>query len=346
MHSRFIAPRRWCLIFSLHDYVGELLATAPAADHASGRACEERAAEVLRPTGALARLDEVCAWLASWQRTAKPGVDKPAVIVFVADHGVVVEDVSAYPAGVTEAMLRALRDGVATAAVMARRIGCALRVEDVGVGRPTGNLAVEPALTVERFLECFERGRRAVSGLDCDLLVVGEMGIGNTTAATAVSRTLFGGPADQWTGRGTGIDEERWMRKCAVVERAAHRIGDAGPMEILREVGGSELVAMAGATVEARLRSIPMLLDGFVATASVAPLEVLSPGALDHCVAGHLSPEPGHALLLDKLGKQPLLDLGMRLGEASGALAAIPLVKLAVASVLDVATFGEWGLSR
>ncbi len=273
-------------------------------------------------------------------------MDKPAAIVFVADHGVVVEDVSAYPSHVTEAMLRALREGVATAAAMAREVGCALHVVDVGVGRPTGNLAVEPALGVEEFLERFEAGRRAVAAPDCDLVVVGEMGIGNTTAAAAVSAALFGGPVDQWTGRGTGIDEERWTRKCTVVERAVQRVGEADPMEILREVGGSELVAIAGATVEARLRSIPMLLDGFVATASVAPLEALSPGALDHCIAGHLSPEPGHALLLDKLGKQPLLDLGMRLGEASGALAAIPLVKLAVASVRDVATFAEWGLAR
>lgn len=346
MRSRWDVPRRWCRIFSVDDYVGELLADAPAPDDVSRRACEERAADVLRPAGALARLDEVCAWLASWQRTPRPSVQRPAAIVFVADHGVTAEDVSAYPAEVTAAMLHALRQGVATAVVMARSIGCALHVEDVGVGHPSGNLVSEPALSVERFLECFEAGRQAVSRIDSDLLVAGEMGIGNTTPAAAVSAALFGGPAEQWTGRGTGIDEARWLRKCSAIERALRRVGDAPPLEILRELGGSELVAIAGATVEARRRSIPMLLDGFVATAAVAPLEVLAPGALAHCFAGHLSPEPGHAMLLEKLGKYPLLDLGMRLGEASGALVAIPLVKLAVASVLEVATFAEWGVER
>lgn len=324
-----------------------MLADTPFPDNASRRACEARAAEVLRPAGALVRLDEVCAWLASWQRTATPAVRAPAAIVFVADHGVTQEDVSAYPAEVTAAMLRALIEGVATAAAMARAIGCELQVEDVGVGRPTGNIVDEPALTAERFLECFERGRRAVSRIDADLLVLGEMGIGNTTAASAVSAALFGGPSEDWTGQGTGIDQTRWLRKVSTVDRARRRVGDGHPpIEILRQLGGSELAAIAGAAAEARHRSIPMLLDGFVVTAAVGPLDVLHPGALAHCMAGHLSPEPGHAMLLDKLGMRPLIDLGMRLGEASGALAAIPLVKLAVACVVDVATFAESGVAR
>lgn len=324
-----------------------LLTDAPDADDESVRACAARVADVLRPVGALARLDEVCLWLAAWQRTSRPCVQRPAAIVFVADHGVADEDVSAYPAAVTAAMLRALQEGVATAAAMARTLDCSLRVEDVGVGRPTGNIAVQPALSPERFVECFEAGRRVVSQVDCDLLVLGEMGIGNTTPATAVSAALFGGPSEEWTGRGTGIDEARWVRKCRVVDRARARVGDAlRPVEILRELGGSELAAITGATVEARRRSIPMLLDGFVATAAVAPLEVLVPRALDHCLAAHLSPEPGHAMLLDKLGKRPLLDLNLRLGEASGALAAVPLVRLAAACVSDVATFEEWGVAR
>jgi nicotinate-nucleotide--dimethylbenzimidazole phosphoribosyltransferase len=331
----------------LDELIRDTLLRAPLPDEVARAAVAERAANILRPTGALARLDELCAWLASWQRTPRPSVDKPAVVVFAADHGVTAEGVSAYPAEVTVAMLRALREGVATAAAMARAIGAELLVVDAGVGEPTGNIAVEPALTPDRFETCFHQGRESVSSLDADLLVFGEMGIGNTTPAAAVAATFFGGPAEEWTGRGTGIDDETRARKIAVVEKARARVdANSSPLEILRQVGGSELAATAGAITEARVRSIPVLLDGFVVTAAAATLDVLAPGALAHCIAGHRSPEPGHGLLLEKLGMEPLLDLGMRLGEGSGALAAVPLVRLAAAVVNDVATFQEFGLER
>ena len=321
---------------SADERVASLLTAAPGPDIASRDAVATRASRVLRPAGALARLDEVAAWLAAWQRTSKPAVERPSAIVFVGDHGVATRGVSAYPAAVTEAMLRALREGVATAAAMARSVGAEIRVVDVGTGRPTGDITVERALSIEQNEECFETGRAAVIDTECDLLVVGEMGIGNTTPAAAVAASLYGGPAEVWTGRGTGIDDETWTRKVAAVEAARERLApDAGPIEILRQCGGSE----------ARARSIPVVLDGFVVTAAAAPLDVLVAGALDHCVAGHRSPEPGHSLLLEKLAKQPLLDLEMRLGEASGALAAVPLIRLAAAAVTEVATFEEWGLA-
>lgn len=327
--------------------VAPLLRNLPGTDEAAVFATQQRASKVLRPFGALARLDEVAAWLAGWQRTVRPGVTRAAAVVFVANHGVATEGVSAYPPGVTAAMLRALRSGAATASVMARNVGAQLSVVDVGVAQPSANLVREAALSKDRFLECFQTGRESVAQLDADLLVVGEMGIANTTPAAAVCATLFGGLAEDWAGRGTGIDEATLARKVAVVETARRRIeGVSGPLEVLRQVGGAELVAIAGAALEARLRSIPLVLDGFVVTAAVAPLEVSRAGALDHCLAGHCSGEPGHRLLLDKLGKPPLLDLGLRLGEGSGALAAVPLVRLAAACVADVATFDEWGLSR
>lgn len=317
----------------------------PAADEGSGAAVAERARNVLRPAGALARLDELAVWLAGWQRSVTPAVEKPAALVFVADHGVAAEGVSAYPAEVTLAMLAALRDGVATAAAMARAAGVALAVVDVGTGRPTGNITVEPALSEARFDEAWDAGARVVAGLDSDLLVLGEMGIGNTTPAAAVAATLFGGPAAQWVGRGTGVDDAGLARKVAAVEATRARVPDgAEPLDVLRHVGGAELVAIAGAVAAARMRSLPVLLDGYVVTAAAAALEVACAGALDHCWAAHLSPEPGHGLLLERLGRAPLLDLGMRLGEASGALAAVPLVRLAAAAVIDVATFEERGL--
>jgi nicotinate-nucleotide--dimethylbenzimidazole phosphoribosyltransferase len=322
------------------------VAGLPGPDLDARERVARRALETLRPTGALARLDEVAAWVAGWQRTDRPDVEAPACLVFVGDHGVTTRGVSAYPSQVTEAMLGALRAGVATAAVMAGRVGASLQVIDTGVGAPTGDLTVEPALSPERFESCFATGVDAVSELDTDLLVVGEMGIGNTTAAAAICAATFGCTPEDWTGRGTGIDDATFARKIDAVARAAARVEGSGPAEILRHVGGSELTAMAGAIVAARRRSIPVVLDGFVVTAAVAPLELIAPGALDHCVAAHVSSEPGHRLLLDKLAKRPLLDLDLRLGEGSGALLAVPLIALACAAVTDVATFDEWGLER
>jgi nicotinate-nucleotide--dimethylbenzimidazole phosphoribosyltransferase len=327
--------------------VRQLTADLPEPDLAARAAVARRAAEVLRPAGALARLDELAVWLAGWQRTVAPQVERPTALVFVADHGVVVEGVSAYGSEVNRAMLDALRGGVATAAVMARQLGVRLEVVDAGVGRPTGNLRREPALNPARFGECLALGREAVAALDADIVVLGEMGIGNTTAAAAVCAALFGGPAREWTGRGAGIDAAGLRRKAAVVAAASRRVGPrADPLEVLRQLGGAELVALAGAALEARERSMPVILDGYVVGAAVAPLAVVRPEALEHCLAGHVSAERGHRRLLDRLGLRPLLDLDLRLGEASGGLAALALVRLAAACVTDVATFAERGLER
>ena len=321
------------------------LSAAPGPDDDARRAVADRARRVLRPSGALARLDELAEWLAGWQRTARPRVSRPVGLVFAADHGVTAEGVSAYPAAVTAAMLRAFREQAATVDVLAREAGVRAIAVDVGVGRPTGNLAVEDALPDARFGASVAAGFDAVSASEADLLVLGEMGIGNTTAAAAVSAALFGGAASEWVGRGTGIDDEALARKTRAVERAVARIGPApGPVEVLRRVGGAEMAAIAGAVVAARRRSIPTVLDGYVVTAAAAPLAVAVPGGLDHCVAGHRSPEPGHGRLLARLGLDPLLDLGMRLGEGSGAVAAVPLIRMAAAAVTDVPTFEEFGL--
>jgi nicotinate-nucleotide--dimethylbenzimidazole phosphoribosyltransferase len=330
----------------MDEVLGPLVDDLPAPDTRSAACVRERAARALRPAGALERLDDLAAWLAGWQRSTRPGVRAPAALVFVADHGIAARGVSAYPQSVTAAMLSALRSGAATACVMARSVGARLVAVDVGAGRPTADITAEPALSRERFMHCFGQGRDAVASLDADVVVIGEMGIGNTTCAAAVCAALFGLVAEDWAGRGTGIDERGYARKLAAVEAARARVPAwTGPFEVLRHVGGAELVAAAGAVLEARRRSLPVVLDGFVVGAAVAPLEVSRRGALDHCVAGHCSAEPGHRLLLDKLAKPPLLDLGLRLGEGSGALAALPLLRLAAATATEVATFDEWGVA-
>lgn len=321
-----------------------LLGDLPEPDRRAAEAVRQRAARVLRPAGALSRLDDVAVWLAGWMRSETPRIARPGCAVFVADHGVAERGVSAYPAHITAEMLRALSSGVATAAAMARSLDVHLEVVDVGVGEPTGDITVEDALTPEGFERCFDAGRATVRSMDADLLIFGEMGIANTTPAAAVAAGLFGLTAEDWTGRGTGVDAGGLARKIEAVESARRRVEGCSPFEVLRRAGGSELAAMAGACLEARLRSVPVILDGFVVTAAVSALAAAAPGALDHCIAGHLSPEPGHRLLLEKLVLEPLLDLDLRLGEGSGALAALPLVKLAAACVTDVATFEEWGL--
>jgi len=331
------------------DPLTALLDDLPGPDEASRAAVRERAANVLRPAGAFARLDEVAVWLAGWQRTARPTVARPAVTIFAADHGVAAAGVSAYPAEVTKAMLAALEERVATSAVLARGVGARFEAIDVGVGAPTGDIRVEPALDPERFGGCVAAGvaatdRAADDG--ADLLVVGEMGIGNTTPAAAVCRALFGGDPADWTGRGTGIDDAGLARKHAAVTAATDRIGGTtDPAEVLRQVGGAELVTMAAAVARARRRSLPVLFDGFVVGAAIAPLAVAAPGALEHGLASHRSAEPGHRRLLTALGMTPLLELDLRLGEGSGALVAVPIVRAAALAVTDVATFEEWGLT-
>ena len=324
-------------------WLDEALATMPAGDHEAAADVRARAAEILRPAGALARLDEVAAWVAEWQRTSRPAVHKPAALIFAADHGVAAAGVSKYPADVTQAMLAAYRAGKSTISAFAAIAGASVEAIDVGVGRPTGDIRVEPAMSPQRFEDACAAGRHAVERLDADLLVLGEMGIGNTTAAAALVAALSGGDVAQWVGRGTGVDDDGLSRKREAVQLAVDRIaGVVEPLEVLREVGGAELVAMSAAIVAARHRQLPVVIDGYVVTASALALVVGRHGALDHCLIGHCSAEPGHRLLLQRLGMRPLLDLDMRLGEGSGAMAAVPLVAMACAGITEVPTFGEW----
>jgi nicotinate-nucleotide--dimethylbenzimidazole phosphoribosyltransferase len=324
----------------LHDLLRDL----PGPDPGCAAAVHDRAAQILRPSGALAWLDELAEWIAGWHRTERPRIERPVGLIFAADHGVAsAEAVSAYPTDVTAAMFDAYRHGRSTINAFARQVGATVVAVDVGIGKPTNDIRFEAALDPERFDEIVEAAVVAVERLDGDLLVVGEMGIGNTTPSAAIAAALAGGETAAWVGRGTGIDDAGLDRKRVAVQQAVRRIaGVTDPIEVLREVGGSELVAIAAAVVAARHRSLPVVLDGYVVTASVLPLVMVDAGALDHCIVGHCSAEPGHRRLLERLGKRPLLDLDMRLGEGSGAMAAVPLVAMACAGITEVPTFAEW----
>lgn len=311
-------------------------------DESSRTAARRRADDILRPSGALRRLDDLAVWVAGWQRSPSPRIDRPLGIVFAADHGVAHAGVSKYPIEVTKAMLDAFATDRSTITALARIAGAELEVVDVGVDHPSGDLRTERAVDDHRFDECVDAARRVVESVATDLFVFGEMGIGNTTAAAALAHALCGGSAEEWVGRGTGVDDDGLTRKIDAVRTAVSRVEGFDPLSILAEVGGLELVAIAAAITAARQRSIPVVLDGYVVTAAAAVLHAIRPDALDHCVAGHCSAEPGHRRLMTHLGLTPLLDLDMRLGEASGAMIAVPLVRMACAAVTDVPTFAEF----
>lgn len=333
-------------ISSLAD-VRRLLHALPGPDPEAAARCAEREPHLTKPPGSLGRLEALSAWLCAWQGCHPPRLDYPAARVFAANHGVAAQGVSAFPADVTAQMVANFRAGGAAVNQLCRVFGVNLAVEAIMLEAPTADFTSEPAMSEDAFADAFNRGLIAVSGR-IDVVALGEMGIGNTTAAAAVALALFGGTAGDWTGPGTGVHGAALERKRAVVEAgvARHDPAAAGdPLEVLRCLGGRELVAIAGAIVGARLARIPVLLDGFICTAAAASLAVAQTDALAHCQAAHVSAEPGHRELLRRLGKEPLLDLGMRLGEASGAVLAIAVLHAAVACHTGMATFQEAGVS-
>lgn len=325
--------------------LAQLLRDLPAADRDAAAAVAARGATNLRPAGAFRVMEDTASWLAGWLGTTAPRVEQPHVVVFGADHGVASDGVSAYPAEITGLMVDAIDQGVATISALAKQVGAALDVVDVGVGDPTANIRHTDAMTPAEFDVAVHCGVDAVERADADLLVFGEVGIGNTTPAAAVTAAVLGGPAGGWAGPGTGVEGDALAAKRAIVEESVQRVGPVDPLEALRRLGGKEIAAMAGATVAARHRRLPVLLDGFIATSAVVPLHAAVPGSLDHVRAGHSSAEPGHIRQLEAIAQRPLLQLGLRLGEGSGAVAAIPIVQLACAAVVDVATFEEFGIT-
>lgn len=324
----------------------ELASSLPAADAHARRVAEERQQILTKPQGSLGRLEEIALWLAAWQGLARPKLDHCQTIIFAGNHGIAARGVSAFPSEVTEQMVANFRAGGAAINQLCRSVGSKLDVHAITLDCATADFADEPAMSVKAYLDAINRGIAAVDP-DGDIVMLGEMGIGNTTTAAAVCCALYGEDPSHWVGRGTGIDNATLALKADVIRTAMACHGDdlSDPAGILMYVGGRELAAMLGATLAARHHRIPVILDGFVCTAAVAPLKALSAGALDHCVIGHSSVEPGHRHLLGKLGKEALLDLGMRLGEGSGAALALGIVKSAVAVHNGMATFAEAGVA-
>lgn len=330
---------------TIEDFAA-LLTHLPGPDAAARQGAARRDASLTKPPGALGRLEEIAAWYCGWRGDSRARVTAPQVIVFAGNHGVTAQGVSAFPAEVTAQMVGNFRAGGAAVNQLAQQFGARMDVHALELSRPTVDFTEGPAMEAQDFLQALRTGWNAVEE-HTDLLVVGEMGIGNTTSASAIALALWGGDAADWTGRGTGLDADGLALKARVVANGVRRHDAAlgQPLEILRCLGGRELAAMAGAILRARHLSVPVILDGFICTAAAACLEAQQAGALDHCIAGHVSTEPGHALALARLGKAPVLSLGMRLGEGSGAALAIAIVQGAMACHSGMATFAEAGVT-
>ncbi len=333
-------------IFASLDQVRAALEDLPDADPTARAAAEARNGVLTKPAGALGRLEALGIWLAGWQGTARPRIARPQVLVCAGNHGVAARGVSAYPAEVTQQMLANFAQAGAAVNQIAGVAGAEVDVLSLDLDRPTADFTQAPAMTEAEVCAALSAGWAAVRD-DSDVLVPGEMGIGNTTAAAAVSAALFGGEAAAWASPGTGVDAAGVRRKAEVVATAlAHHSGRLDdPLQVLRCLGGRELAGIAGAVMRARHLRRPVILDGYICTAAAAVLAKAAPGALDHCVAGHLSDQAPHKRLLAELGLEPLLDLGMRLGEGSGGALAIPILRAAAACLADMASFEEAGVS-
>lgn len=332
-------------IQGLDDMI-EALKTLPGPDAEAAEAWAVREPQLTKPPGSLGRLEEICLWLSEWQGRHPPSLGAAKAQVFAGNHGIAARGVSAYPADVTGQMVANFEAGGAAINQLCQAFGVGFAVDALALDRPTEDFTQAPAMTEAECVDAFVFGMGAVTD-GIDVLCLGEMGIGNTTSAAALALALYGGDGADWTGAGTGVGGKTLATKTRIVNEAVefHQPRLGAPLQALCCLGGREMAAIAGAVLAARFRRVPVLLDGYVATTAAAVLEAQHPGALDHCQVGHVSAEPGHRRLLEKLGKTALLDLNMRLGEATGAVLAVEILRAAVACHTGMARFSDAGVS-
>ncbi|KAA0693473.1 nicotinate-nucleotide--dimethylbenzimidazole phosphoribosyltransferase [Halopseudomonas laoshanensis] len=324
---------------------------------------QQRQSELTKPTGSLGQLEALAVQLAAMQGSDQPAIEAPWITIFAADHGVMAENVSAYPQSVTGEMLRNFSQGGAAICVLARHLGATLKVMDLGLAVPirslsnvehrfiapgTANFCRAPAMTTEQCLEAINVGQEAVLAINkADLFIGGEMGIGNSTSACALASALLGRPAALLVGPGTGLNKSGMEHKLRVIQRGLlrHAAHLRDPLAALSRLGGLEIAALTGAYLAAAQRGMPMLIDGYISSVAALCATRLNPGCREWMLFSHRSAEPGHTLVLQALQASPLLDLGMRLGEGSGAAVAVPLLRAACALHNQMATFAQADVS-
>jgi len=301
--------------------------------------------QLTKPPGALGILEELAVFLASWQRKTKPSLNSVQAIVFAGNHGVCSQGVNPYPQDVTSQMVENFKTGGAAINQLCEVSGANLNIVPLSLEKPTADFTKEEAMSELELCEAMAIGAKSVN-LDSNLILLGEMGIGNSTISSALAATVFGGRVERWVGAGTGSDQKGQAHKSAIIELGIKKHGSRKDLRALQAFGGREQAAICGAILAARKASIPVLLDGFICTAAAAPLFGTSKKSLDHCLFGHLSAEPGHSLLLEAMGKAAILDLNMRLGEGTGAALALSILKGAIACHNNMATFESAGISN
>jgi nicotinate-nucleotide--dimethylbenzimidazole phosphoribosyltransferase len=316
----------------------------PAFDEATAEAARARQGQLTKPPGSLGRLEDLAAFMAGWRGTDRPRIDRAQALVFAGNHGVCAQGVNPFPQEVTAQMVANFAHGGAAINQLCVSAGADLSVIALDLDRPTGDFTTGPAMDEADCLDAMQRGAAAVD-TGADILLLGEMGIGNSTVAAALALAAFGGSAQDWVGPGTGSNAEGVSLKARVITDAVAMHGALTPMMRLAALGGREQAALCGAVLAARLARIPVLLDGFICTAAVTPLFATDPDLLRHCLIAHQSREPGHRRLAEAMDKPPLLDLGMALGEGSGAALALPILRGALACHNGMATFAEAGVS-
>ena len=324
----------------------DLLTILPEGNEEAVDAVRMHDAQLTKPPGSLGKLEDLVEWLARWQGKATPTLADPMVAIFAGNHGVTDQGVSAFPREVTAQMVANFTAGGAAISQICVLHEFNLRVFELALELPTGDITQVPAMDDKMCAATIAYGMEAIAGKP-DCLAIGEMGIGNTTVAAALYAALFGGTGADWVGRGTGVDNAGLERKIDAVDRALalHKDAHGNPLAILARLGGREIAAMLGAIISARHQNTPVIIDGFVATSAAAIAHAVNPESIDHCIFAHESAESAHGKALSMMGVTPLLDLGMRLGEGSGAALGMVLVKTALHLHTNMATFSSAGVS-
>ena len=322
-------------------------ASIPQFDHTTANKAKDLQKKLSKPLGSLGKLEEFAIWMAGWQKKVKPTIKNPYCLIFAGNHGISDKGVSAYPSEVTFQMVENFKNGGAAINQLCKLANIKLSVIAIDLDKPTKDFSVEKAIRRDEVYSLMQLGFEAVPS-NCDLLILGEMGIANTASASAISCALFNEPVEEMTGIGTGINKYQLSKKIKIIKSALelHGTNFNNPASILSCYGGKEIAAIAGSVISARLMSIPVLLDGFISTAAASSLTLFKKSILDHCLISHLSAEPGHARILKNLKKEPILDLNLRLGEGSGAATALLILKAALVTHNGMSTFDEAKVSK
>ncbi len=330
--------------FSSFDVLLASAAAMPAFDADAAEAARARQMELTKPPRALGRLEDLAEFMAGWRGDARPVIAKAQALVFAGNHGVCAQGVNPFPQEVTVQMVANFQSGGAAINQLCRVAGAELGVVAIELDRPTADISETAAMSADECLSAMRQGAEAVDA-DADVLILGEMGIGNSTIAAALALGAFGGEAADWAGRGTGSDAEGVSLKAQVIAKAVALHGGLPALEQLAALGGREQAAICGAVLAARAHRIPVILDGYICTAAAAPLFKADPELLAHCLVGHRSAEPGHRKLLEAMDQAPILDFEMALGEGSGAALALNILRAALECHNGMATFAEAAVS-